>query len=337
MKFALFVHEAGSYASVSALADDLEASIASKGERDPFVYEGREALLLTLSFATERGRMGGYAIVIAGRAAAKGEAGEAGYVLLGRSAEGEVERWADFILSCLDCFSIDRAAKRSPGPLSQYLLAYPARRAETRKVLFGDSTIDLPYSAEEASQVLDTAGREFRVLAAYGDETTPWQAAWARCYRMIYKESARRLDRFVAAVDPLLPEDPTEAARFLLKWVQGWKYDRGPEALDFIDPLTAVTESRGDCDTRAVVMAIILKRRGIDTILMLSRDYEHAVAGIDVPGGGQRFPFAGKDWLVAETTAVKGIVGGKETTIGLGMIAADQNDWKKWLGVRLGD
>ena len=75
-----------------------------------------------------------------------------------------------------------------------------------------------------------------------------------------------------------------------------------------------------------MVMSLILERRGIPSILMLSKDYSHAMAAVDVPGGGQRFTFDDKDWLVAETTA----------HVGIGLVAANQADWKKWLGVRLG-
>jgi hypothetical protein len=49
--------------------------------------------------------------------------------------------------------------------------------------------------------------------------------------------------------------------------------------------------------------------------------------GVDVPGGGQRFEFNGKKYLVGETTS----------KIGIGMIAADMADWTKWLGINLGN
>ena len=60
---------------------------------------------------------------------------------------------------------------------------------------------------------------------------------------------------------------------------------------------------------------------------MVSEPYSHALLGIDVPGGGQRFAFDGKNYLVGETTA----------KVGLGMVAADQADWSKWLGIQLGE
>ncbi len=74
-------------------------------------------------------------------------------------------------------------------------------------------------------------------------------------------------------------------------------------------------------------MAIVLEGLGIDCVLMLSREYSHAMLAVDVPGGGQRFPFNGREYLVAETTA----------KVGLGMIDAEQADFTKWLGVDLGN
>jgi hypothetical protein len=337
MEFDLLVYEPGRFATAGAIADNMATKLGSKGQREDFRYEGRAAVFVELAFATGGVAKRGYAVAVAGKPAAGAKAAEPGYALVAWTDAGKLEAYADFILSCLDCFSIDRLARRSPGPVSQYLLDFPAGRSQKRTVKFGTASLELPWNADEATMVTDTAGREFRVLEAYGSMESLWQAAWARCYRMIYRESARRLDQFVAAIDPLLPEDPTDAARTLLNWVQDFRYERDTNGIDFVDPLTAAFEDRGDCDSRAMVMALVLQRRGIETILMLSRDYSHAMAGIDVPGGGQRFSFDGKAWLVAETTASQGLVNGQTAHIGLGMIAADQMDWTKWLGVRLSD
>ncbi len=70
-------------------------------------------------------------------------------------------------------------------------------------------------------------------------------------------------------------------------------------------------------------MAILLRREDIDAIMMVSLKHEHALAGIDAPGTGARFPFQDKRWLVAETTA----------KVGIGMIDAGQADPADWIGV----
>jgi len=324
MTFAIFAYDPGRFAGAGAIADNIENQLKSRGDRTAFTYEGREAVFLNLSF----GGNSGMAVTIAGRPATGSGAPESSYALVVWVEASRFDNWAGFMLSSLDCFSIDRVAKRSPGPVSQFLSPFPAKRNETRKVKFGGKNLELPWNADEAVEIADTAGREFNLVKSYtnGDEAL-FEAAWARSYRMIWRESARRLDRFAAEIDPLLPDNPTDAARALLNWVQDFHYERDLQGIDFVDPLSAAFEGRGDCDSRAMLMSVILERRGIDTILMLSSKYKHAMAAFDVPGGGQRFGFDGKDWLVGETTA----------HVGLGMIAQEQADWSNWMGVRFGN
>jgi hypothetical protein len=166
------------------------------------------------------------------------------------------------------------------------------------------------------------------VLTAYANEEDLALEAWKRFYRMAYRESAARLDNLALEASRVLPvDDPTEVARRLLAWVQGFNYERDEKGMDFVPPLASAYEGRGDCDSRAVVAAVILERLGIDAILMVSREYSHAMLGVDVPGGGQRFAFNGKKYLVGETTA----------KVGIGLVAADKADWNKWMGINLGD
>jgi hypothetical protein len=347
MEFDILTYEPSRYPDAQALAKDALAKIGSAGQTEAFSYQGRTSVFAELVFTLGGTPMKGYAIFIGPRAkpavpaapsapaapgagggagAAAGPAPERSFAVLAYTQAGALGDYADFILSCLDCFSIDRAALRAPGPVSQYLLPWPAPHDSSKTVSFGESRLDLPWSAEEAAQEEDTAGREFRVLEAYGQSADLWRDAWVRAYRMIYRESAARLDRLAIELDRLLPDDPTDAARKVLAWTQGFVYERNTEGIDFVDPLTSAYEARGDCDSRAMVAAIILERRGIDSILMVSDVYSHALLGVDVPGGGQRFPFGGKQYLVGETTA----------KVGLGMVAADQADWTKWIGIQLG-
>jgi hypothetical protein len=326
MEAAILSYDRSRYADAEALATDALGKLGSKGERETYNYQGLKCVFAELSFEMNGEAKKGYAVFVGPPAKAAAGSGKLEAVLAYTGAD-RLQDYADFIFSILDSFSADRAALRAPGPVSQFLLAWPARREETKTLRFGTTEFDLPWNSEEATNEGEIVGREFRVLQSYAKTEDLWQPAWARTYRMIYRESAARLDRLALQLDMLLPEDPTDAARALLQWTQGFSYERDLEGADFVDPLTAAYEGRGDCDSRAMVAAIILERRGVDSILMVSPEYSHALLGVDVPGGGQRFKFAGKDYLVGETTA----------KVGLGMIAADQADWSKWIGIQLGD
>jgi hypothetical protein len=331
MDFMILSYEPLRFAGVEALAAESLRKLGSKGESEGFEYEGRKAVFAELSFSVGAQARKGMAIFIEGRKpAAPGPApAERSYALVAQAEAADFEAYSPFVFSCLDSFSIDAAARRAPGPLSQYLLAWPPERIATKKVILpGGERAELPWSPREAEAEEETAAREHGVLKAYAQDPDYGAEAWARFYRMVYRESATRLDRLSLEFARILPrEDPTEVARRVLAWVQGFAYERDLEGIDFVPPLTAAYEARGDCDARAMVAIALLERLGIDAILMLSAPYSHAMFAVDVPGGGQRFPFEGKQYLVAETT-------GK---VGIGQIAKDQADWSKWLGVQLGD
>jgi hypothetical protein len=323
MEIDILIHEPGSFPSVEDMAARMLERLESKGQKSRFVYEGRRAVIAELSFSLDGSPRKGYALFISGLPPS-----EKGYALLAHAGASQYESSVDFIMSSLDAFSLDRIARRSPGPVSQFLLPWPAPRSDKKTATLPAGPVALPWSADEAGQELITVQREYRVLTTYLESRTLWIDAWARFYRMVYRESASRLAGFADAIIRTLPAgDPTECARRVLAWVQDFHFERDLSGLDFVPPLVAAFESRGDCDSRAMVMAVILERLGIDCVLMLSREYSHAMLALDLPGGGQRFPFNGRQYLVAETTA----------RVGLGMIDPLQADFFKWLGVDLGE
>ncbi len=323
MEFDILTFGPGRYASAEIIAAELLAQMASKGDSSSFTYQGRGAVIADLNFSADSGSRKGYAVFICGRTGS-----ESSYALVASAEASRFDSYAELVISCLDAFSIDRAARRYPGPVSQFLLPWPVRRDEKKTAVLPAGSIPLPWSSQEAQDELSVAQREFHVLTMYLKSETLWVDAWARYYRMVYKESSAQLDNLTKAFSDSLPvNDPTESARKVLAWVQGFLYERDFSGIDFVPPLTAAFEKRGDCDSRAMVMAIILEGLGIDSVLMVSREYSHAMLAVDVPGGGQRFTYNGKAYLVAETTA----------KVGIGMIDASQADSSKWLGVDLGE
>jgi hypothetical protein len=329
MEYDIMIFAPGRYASAAAMATDLLGQMGSQGDTSSFTYQGRDAVIAELDFALQGQRRKGHAVFISGTPAASGAAGPgSGYALIASAESARYESCSELIISCLDGFSIDRAARRFPGPVSQFLLPWPPSRTERKTAALPAGSVSLPWSAKEEEEELAVIEREYRVLTLYLKSETLWKDAWARYYRMVYKESAARLDGLSQAFLSSLPDnDPTESARRVLAWVQGFLFERNFAGIDFVPPLTAAFEKRGDCDSRAMVMAIILERLGIDSVLMVSREYSHALLAVDVPGGGQRFTFGKKAYLVAETTA----------KVGIGKIDSAQADFSRWLGVDLGE
>ena len=272
------------------------------------------------------------------------------------------DRYRDVVASAIDGFSIDYSRRAVPGPLGTSNRAAPPRapgsvagRKATTTIRFGAAVIHAEWDASEAALSQALVEREYRVLSAYASAPELVEAAVARFYRMVFRDASPSLDALALDMSaawetgawsdgprPLArastpktggtsgggprfgaTADPRGYAEALLSWVQGFRYERDPAGSDVVNPITAAFEGRGDCDSRALVMAILLRRENIRSILMISLEHEHALAAIDAPGPGARFPFGKKQWLVAETTA----------GVGIGRIDASQADPEDWIGV----
>jgi hypothetical protein len=116
-------------------------------------------------------------------------------------------------------------------------------------------------------------------------------------------------------------------AQKTLSWVQNFKYERNLIGSDFVNLVSAAQEGRGDCDSRAMLWAIILEQADIPAAIMVSREFGHAMGLADLEGAGARFPFKEGDtsyrWLVAETTAA----------VDIGMIGENVSEITTWLGI----
>ncbi len=245
------------------------------------------------------------------------------------------EAYHDFLVSMLDSVSLDGAGDGLPGPMSQFYWPFDwgpsAPESDNSKqieleILGTKQPIAIDINQAEASQVV--IDREARVLSAYAGNRAPrelQEIAWERFFRMIYRDVYARLAPVADAWRSAASESETpreELPQAILSWLQGFDYDRPGGSADFLNPLDTLAESRGDCDSLVLLYAVLLDQLGFDSIIMVSTVHGHALAAVDVPGEGARFPFAGREWLVAELTA----------PVKLGMIDAQMADPADWMG-----
>jgi hypothetical protein len=317
----------------SALARVLRR-LGSGGAPESFDYHGRRAALARLEFSLDsRGNP-----AAAGRACMGwGLCVDRGEDLLLALAYGPRENPRELLhLSCLDSLAPGGAEQYYWGPVTAF--AWP--RGELAETPLYNSGVSAMIGAGDAEAAQALTDREFQVLRLY--EGSPlWREAWARFYRMIRRDSWERLrdalfqlerrwnaDALLMAgeagdgwVPGGLPD--RELASRALSYVQGFRYERDLMGSDFVNLVSALTEGRGDCDSRAMLWALFLAQANIDAGIMVSRDYGHAMGLADLEGPGARFRLGDKDFLVAETTA----------RVGLGLIGESVSETGKWLGI----
>lgn len=336
-------------------AADLDAFIRERfgatGHQAPFRFQGSHAVFADYTFSTgstddDRDDSGvtvrGYMAFI--------NYGEYSFAVMTFAALEDYEWYHDTLLSALDSFSPDARHRMQPGPVSSFYAAPvmeelqdPAREHPvTVLTLPSGREYELPVyiSSEglrEASQVL--IEREARLLADYapGEDASlrpgsgtlpPWARAWRRYFRMVYRDNYDRLESVAEALfDDLSREgfSRKEMPAKILAWLQEARYQRTGSLSDLMSPAWCLVEFAGDCDSLGLTYAILLQHLGFDAILMVSMEFAHALVGVDLPGSGARFPFEGRQWLVAELTA----------PVEIGRIAEDMSDIGGWLGIKL--
>ena len=327
--------KAAPYASVEALAQDVQRRLNNSGDVDSFEYRHKKACVLELSFPMpgaggSSSPMSGWAICMElGRdvssPASRSAQGTGPGPMLLAMAYGPADR--DDLLalhfSALDSIAPEEGDKLAPGPITEY--AYP-RETRIEAPIFGLG-INASIYKEDAEAAQALVDREFQVLKRYAN-SPDWQEAWTRFYRAIYRDSFDRLADAAFQIERKLNVPPRENRDFAdqaLQWVQSFSYERDLMGSDFVNLVTAATEGRGDCDSRAMLWAVILKHADIPSAIMVSRQYSHAMGLADLPGPGAHFELDGKNFLVAETTA----------KVSIGLIAETVSDTTNWLGIPL--
>jgi len=318
--FDLVVYD-GNYASINELVDDINRRIGNSGEVDFFQYNGKQASVIKLAF----GNYTGWGLAVELESSSAGNSRNApmlAALAYGPSSQRELEL---FHISALDSICPSAAERRYPGPLIEY--SYPRGGARTAALADSGISARIYENDAEAAQVL--IEREYNILQNYPN--TPYlQQAWTRYYRFVYRDS---YDRVTAAAAALVngfggnrigsDEEKRAFAQRALSFVQGFKYERDLNGSDFLNLVSAVTEGRGDCDSRAVLWAIILSHAGIRSAFMVSYHYSHAMGLAEIAGTGARFESDGIRWLVAETTA----------EVEIGLINQEVSDPQYWFAV----
>jgi hypothetical protein len=301
---------------------------SAAGDIEIYDYHGHRAALARLEFSLDS----------AGRPRSRGTAyrgwalcldrGEDQLLALayGPAADTDLELLG---LSCLDSIAPSTAEWYYWGPITEF--AWPrGDLTETPLYNTGLSAKIAPGDAEAAQGLVD---REFLVLRQF-EGSSQWQEAWRRFYRMIHRDSWERLADALfqlerswtaeAMLNGTAPDfDDRALAARALAYVQDFSYERNLMGSDFVNLVSAITEGRGDCDTRAMLWALFLAQAHIPAGIMVSRDYGHAMGIADLEGPGARFPLGDAQYLVAETTA----------KVELGLIARNYSETSKWLGV----
>ncbi|MBP5520032.1 MAG: hypothetical protein J6X84_05585 [Treponema sp.] len=255
------------------------------------------------------------------------------FVLLLCYAPTEKQGCDQFIISTINSLCIDEKYKNTPGIITSY--AFPKEGTKNIELNIGGKKITTSIDKSDIEAAKFTVDLEYSVLTLYANHKM-WKEAWQRYYRMIYRDNAGRLEKasfdiFNALYASCKAENPNNPdityAQKLLSWVQNFSYKRAASKSesDFTSIPEVLCGQGNDCDSRSMLLSILLNSKGIDTAMLISREYSHAVAITQINAPGQKYLMESnkKEYLFGETTA----------KVTWGMIAQEHADRKKWIPV----
>ncbi len=128
---------------------------------------------------------------------------------------------------------------------------------------------------------------------------------WKAAYREMYLKSKQTFNPLIAGFKEVFEKEgftTREKLDFLVTFVQNIRYERPGGELDVFPPLVTLSRRFGDCDTKSLLLYVLLEKFGYDCVMMWSQHYKHAMLGIYDGGSGDYKSWDGKKYYFVETT-----------------------------------
>lgn len=128
---------------------------------------------------------------------------------------------------------------------------------------------------------------------------------WHEIYKRIYWQSFDKIDNILNGFDEIFIKEnlsDLDKIYFIISFVQNIKYKRPGGQLDLLPPLGTLATKYGDCDTKALLLYVLLEKTGVDCVMFWSFHYKHAMLGVAINARGNHKTNNGKNYYFVETT-----------------------------------
>jgi hypothetical protein len=169
------------------------------------------------------------------------------------------------------------------------------------KLLERDVNAAMDYIDELASTKYTDLGLQSR----FSDPETEARTVWAEVYKRVYNFSVPEMKNVLEGFNKIFITEKLAAndkVQFVITFVQNITYGRPGGALDLFPPIGTLAYRYGDCDTKSLLLYVILEKMGIDCAMLWSFNYKHAMLGIKVSARGNYLTTNGKKYYFLETT-----------------------------------
>ena len=206
---------------------------------------------------------------------------------------------------------------------------------KTKKV---SVTLDiLKKDVDDALNYLEMIGKmSYKELGVknsnqYNDPLFESKEVWDKIYIRVYSQGTPQFEKISDGFNKIFSSEnlsPKNRILFLITFVQNIEYKRPGGSLDLLPPIATLAKKFGDCDTKALLLYILLEKMKIDCVLFWSYNYKHAMLGVALNASGDYKTYRGRKYYFLETTY---------PNWGIGQLAPDTDNLNYWYITDLDD
>lgn len=104
--------------------------------------------------------------------------------------------------------------------------------------------------------------------------------------------------------------DSVQSVELAMSYVQSIPYEI-PQGRPFgiLPPALVAAQKKGDCDSKALLLLMLLDSLGIESVMLTSDAHRHSMLGVAIPAQGTKIKFDGRSYAFVETTAKNAPIG----------------------------
>ena len=133
-----------------------------------------------------------------------------------------------------------------------------------------------------------------------------YNSSWYSMADRVIRNDKSKLNLLYAMLNRIKNQNNYSRVRFadiIISFVQDIPYALIDNSQDIYAPVEFLRKYKGDCDTRTILLYIVLKHYNYDVVILNSWLYEHSIIGINLPTSGSMYKYYnGKRYYAWETT-----------------------------------
>lgn len=104
--------------------------------------------------------------------------------------------------------------------------------------------------------------------------------------------------------------DPVQSVELVMSYVQAIPYEIPKDRpFGLLPPALVAAQKKGDCDSKALLLHMLLESIGVDSVMLTSDAHRHSMLGVAIPAQGTKITHEGRSYAFVETTAKSAPIG----------------------------